>query len=122
MPRSGAIMPTTTFSSDIVDAFIRQDKPTTQNISATTLYTDLGTNADMETLLTFTNLFGSGAGQIALGATITSATLTLQTTDSSIQGASLHRMLTDWTSLSTVTWNSLGNGIQFDGTEAVATA
>ena len=54
------------------------------------------------------------------GAVITSATLTLNVTDGTSEPFSLHRMLTGWTEGST--WNSFGNGIQTNGTEAASTA
>src|SRR5215208_1492489 len=96
-------------STGIIDTRLQQSTPTTAFGSATKLGTDTGTNAGVQTLLRFDNavLFGNGPGQIPLGATITSATLTLQTTNGSSQGGSLHRMLTGWDSQST--WDSLGN-------------
>ena len=45
-----------------------------------------------QTLLAFTGLFGDGPGQVPLGATITSAMVTLNTTNGSGSGASLYRM------------------------------
>jgi hypothetical protein len=109
-------------STGIIDTRLQQSTPTTAFGSATKLGTDTGTNAGVQTLLRFDNavLFGNGPGQIPLGATITSATLTLQTTNGSSQGGSLHRMLTGWDSQST--WDSLGNGIDFNDTDAKASA
>jgi hypothetical protein len=121
-------MPTVSFQQGVngytgtADTMIQQATPTTAYGTSTKLSTDTGTNANVQTLLTFDGLFGTGPGQIPLGATITSATLTLQTTNGSAQGASLHRMLTNWTGVPTWTWDSFNNGIQFDGTEAVAAA
>jgi hypothetical protein len=70
-------------------------------------------------LLGFNNLFGSGPGQIPFGATVTSATLTLNTVNSSAAGGTIYRMSIDWSE--SASWNSMGNGIQI-GTETVATA
>lgn len=69
-------------------------------------------------LLQFTGLIGTGFGQVPRGAHITSATLTLHDSDAG-DGAALHRMLASWDE--GATWSSLGNGIQADDTEAVAT-
>jgi hypothetical protein len=121
-------MTTVTFQQGVngytgtLDTMIQQATPTTAYGTSTKLSTDTGTNANVQTLLTFDGLFGTGLGQIPLGATITSATLTLQTTNGSAQGASLHRMVTNWMGVPTWTWDSFNNGIQFDGTEAVAAA
>ena len=75
-----------------------------------------------EGLLKFTSLFGTGASQIPAGASITSATLTLCTPSSDTaaagNGGTFHRMLVAWDETST--WNSLGNGIQADGTDAAS--
>src|SRR4051812_3470813 len=107
-------MPTITFRSGILDTRLEQATPTTVLGTSTYLGVDTGTNVEVETLLSFGDLFGTASTQIPLGATITSATLTLQTTNASTQGGSLHRMLSNWTPQST--WNSFGgNGIQFDG-------
>jgi hypothetical protein len=103
-----------------LDTMLKQASPTAGSGTATTLRVDAGTGVEVQTLLGFDNLFGPGPGQIPLGATITSATLTLQTTNGSNNGGSLYRMLSDWNNAST--WNSLTNGVQIDGSEAVAIA
>jgi DNA-binding beta-propeller fold protein YncE len=107
-----------------IDAMLRESRPAQNYATTTNVNIDSADTAGQrnEGLLYFAGLFGSGPGQIPLGATITSATLTLQVTEGSSQGGSLHRMLTNWTGLPTWTWDSFGNGIQFDGTEAVAAA
>lgn len=102
-----------------VDTFVRQVRPTTNYSAATTLQIDGDAGFAFQTLLAFTDLFGDGPGQIPLGATITSAVLTLNTTNSSSPGASLYRMTADWAGSST--WSSLGDGVQI-GTETHATA
>jgi hypothetical protein len=68
-----------------------------------------GGTANSQVLLRFDNLFGDAAGQIPLGATIVSARLVLHTKNGG-DGATLHRMLTDWNP-DTETWNSFGNGV-----------
>lgn len=70
-------------------------------------------------LLRFDNLFGSGSGQIGTGATIVSATLTLQVHNPG-SGMSLYDMLAPWTEAST--WSSLSGGVQTNGVEAAAAA
>jgi hypothetical protein len=100
------------------DTSISPNSPDSSAASATRLYIDRGTDTD-QALLAFTNLFGSGPGQIPFGATITSATLTLNTVNASAAGASLHRMVTSWSE--SATWNSLVNGVQL-GIEAVLSA
>jgi Calx-beta domain len=117
---------TTTFRQGVngytgtVDTMLQQNSPSVNSGSATVLGIDQGTGSEVQGLLGFDNLFGTGPGQIPPGAIITSASLTLRTTSGSVQGGSLHRMLVDWNSAST--WSSLGNGVQADGTEAVAAA
>jgi hypothetical protein len=101
---------------DTIDTRIRQAAPTTALGTATQVGVDTGTNAEEQALLAFAGLFGPG--KIPIGATITSATLTLQTTNGSAQGGSLYRMLSDWDGSST--WSSLGNGVQFNGIEAAS--
>ncbi len=88
-----------------------------------------GTNSEIElddnpvriALLRFDNIFGPGGNQIPLGATITSATLTVRVSGPSVSNAkiTLHRMLTGWTENST--WNSMSNGIQLNDVEASST-
>jgi Bacterial Ig domain/Calcineurin-like phosphoesterase/RTX calcium-binding nonapeptide repeat (4 copies)/Right handed beta helix region len=110
---------TVTFSQSARDTSIRVSSPDAVSATATALVIDSGGNLTSQTLLAFEGLFGDGPGQIPLGATIASASLTLTTVNNSATGASFHRMLVDWTDQAT--WNSLGGGVQF-GTEAVATA
>ena len=101
-----------------VDVSVRLAAPDRSSPSSTTLYIDGGSDA-AQVLLGFNNLFGSGPGQIPIGATVTSATLTLSTVNSSAAGANLYRMSSDWSE--SASWNSLGNGIQV-GIETVAAA
>ncbi|MDB5593896.1 MAG: hypothetical protein JWM36_857, partial [Hyphomicrobiales bacterium] len=125
----GHVMPTVVFQKGLngytgtLDTMLRQAAPTTSYGDVTVLNSDSddanGTGNANQVLLMFANLIGSGAGQIPIGSTITSATLTLQTTDTG-NGAELHRMLT--TRSGTDTWNSMTNGIQANGTDAVGTS
>ena len=76
-------------------------------------------------LIRFEDIFGAGAGEIPIGATINSATLEINVyvdgTPSTV--VSIHEMLENWTE--SATWNSMstsGAGIQTDDVEAAATA
>jgi hypothetical protein len=70
-------------------------------------------------LLRFNNIFGTGAGQIPLGSTITAATLSFDFAEDGINSIFLfHRMITDWSDTN-ASWNFFGgNGVTL-GTEAV---
>lgn len=72
-----------------------------------------------QALLRFDGLFGTGAGQIAPGSLITSATLTLQITSAG-SGFTLHEMLQPFSNTST--WNGFVGGVQANGVEAATTA
>jgi hypothetical protein len=118
-------MPTVTLKqgpaySGTLDTTLYQAAPNQASGSATTLYVDGNAGADTQTLLAFQGLFGTGPGQIPIGATITSATLTFNLVNASTTGGSLYRMLLDWDEQAS--WNFLGNGVQHDGIEAVTTA
>jgi hypothetical protein len=103
------------------DTMLREYRPSQDYGSASRLSVDSQDPAGNvnQILLRFGDLFGTATGQIPLDATITSATLTLETSDLG-GGASLHRMLIPWSDSDT--YGSLGNGIQADGVEAVSTA
>jgi hypothetical protein len=84
-----------------------------------------------QVLLRFDGVFGSGANQVPVGSTITSATLTLRvgsgTNDPSTNPVNYHRLLHPW--VDTAVWAAYGvapwnatAGIQADGVDAVATA
>ncbi len=106
-----------------VDTYIGSDSATTDHSTATTLDVDgLVTAGPAHTLLRFDNIFGSNAGQIPLGSSIASATLTINVSNSSVNNMSLYRMLSTWPETATWSANFGGNGIQADGTEALATA
>lgn len=69
-----------------------------------------------EVLLRFDDIFGTGAGQIPLGAIIVSASLQVTTIDPG-DGATFHRALVSWDEVN-ATWNSMNNGLQNDDSEA----
>ena len=69
-----------------------------------------------QALIKFDDIFGGGAGQIASGSTIDSATLSLQI-HSPGNDLEMLQMLVDWDE-STALWDTLGGGIQNDGIEA----
>lgn len=104
-----------------VDTYLDAGAPTTSHATTTPLIVDLAPNVN-QILLRFDNIFGNGAGQIPAGATIQSATLTIDITNASAAGAGLYRMTQSWND--TDTWNTFstgGNGIQA-GTECLASA
>ena len=100
-----------------VDTYVQQARPTSSYGTATVLKIDGDAGLAVQTLLAFTGLFGDGPGQIPLGATITSAMLTVNVTNSSSAGATIYRMTADWAATSS--WSSLGDGVQV-GTETQA--
>jgi hypothetical protein len=106
-----------------VDTYLHQNTPGTAFGSSTTLRVDnddpSATGLDIQGLLRFEDLFGSGAGQIPTNAILRSATLQLQTSDGG-NSFNLHRMVSDWSASDT--WTSRTNGIQTDGVEAQAAA
>jgi len=106
------------------DTFVHAGAPTTDNGAQATLIVDGPTVAvpgdERQVLIRFDALFTSQGGPIPDGATITAASLQLNITNISADGAELHRMLVPWTASST--WNSLTNGVQRDGVESVAAA
>jgi hypothetical protein len=80
-------------------------------------------NGERQGLLKFDNIFGSNPGQIPLGSTINSATLTLSVFNESNSSAliSLYRMKTNWDQ-NVATWNSFGaiGGVQASEGESEA--
>ncbi|WP_316354888.1 beta strand repeat-containing protein [Devosia sp.] len=98
-----------------IDTQLVQSAANTSYGDATTIGVDRGTNANVQVLLQFNDIFGDLASQVPAGAEILSATLTLNTTNTG-DGATLHRMLTGWTEGST--WNSLVTGVQTNNVEA----
>ena len=101
-----------------VDTELNSALPDQDNSAVTTLVVDFEPSV-RQVLMRFGSLFVSEGGVIPDGAMITSATLTVNITNASQQGASLHRMLQGW--VDTDTWNTLSGGIQADDVEAAAT-
>lgn len=103
-----------------VDTYVRFYAPTTSNGALTSVNADTSdTNGGVaQALLRFDDIFGAGASQIPLDATITSARLVVNVSDASTNTLSFHRMLIPWSE--TATWNELADGIQADGAEAAS--
>ncbi|WP_344707094.1 Ig-like domain-containing protein [Sphingomonas swuensis] len=99
-----------------VDTVLRESRATTSYPDAVTLHGALETGKSFQPLLRFDSLFGTGPGQIPIGATIVSATLRLEVTEGSASGGTLNPMLVGWSGTST--WSSLGSGVQVNGVEA----
>jgi concanavalin A-like lectin/glucanase superfamily protein/slime mold repeat-containing protein len=100
-----------------VDTFIASATPTAANGAAITITVD--GSPLQHVLIRFDGIIGNGAGQVPPGATIQSATLSVNVTNVSANAAGFHRMLQSWSGAST--WDSLVGGVQANGTEAVAT-
>uniref|UniRef100_UPI0035B2446B cadherin domain-containing protein n=1 Tax=Zoogloea sp. TaxID=49181 RepID=UPI0035B2446B len=99
-----------------VDTYISDGATGTSFGNATTVIVDDGSPVD-QGLLRFDSMFGSGAGQIPFGATINSASLSFYVTNrDAADTVSLYTMLGSWSEAST--WNSLGSGVQMNGSEA----
>ena len=106
-----------------IDTFLREGRADNSYATAAEIDVDGAdkTNAEIQGLLYFSGIFGNGPGQIPLGATITSATLTLSLSDGTKNPISFYRMAQDWASQPAWTWNTFGGGIQTDGSEALST-
>jgi hypothetical protein len=106
-----------------LDTYLAFASPTT-NFGASTIVksdtVDGAPSGAVHGLLRFENVFGTGAGQVDPGATLDSATLTLVTTNASVNASNFHRMLVDWNEAST--WNTLTSGVQANGVEAETAA
>ncbi|MCA9246064.1 MAG: DNRLRE domain-containing protein [Planctomycetales bacterium] len=102
------------------DTFLQEGAPNAENSAAASINIDgLDLGGAVQGLLRFDDLFGPGAGQIPLAATLNSATLELRVTNPG--GAiELHRMLQPWSD--TESWNARVAGIQTDDSEAAAAA
>ena len=70
-------------------------------------------------LIRFDNIFGSGAGQIPLGSTISAATITGNYNDNSSTAFAVYRILVPWETTN-ATWNFFTAGLTNDGVEAAA--
>lgn len=120
------VITTTSFQTGVggytgtIDTFIESDKPTSDNSTATKLVADI--SPVNQILIRFDNIFGSAAGQIPWGSTITSASLAVDVENTGANGAliELHRVLVPWTDTSN--WNSLVAGISINDIEAFTAA
>jgi autotransporter-associated beta strand protein len=110
--------------SSTVDTYISAAAPSTSYASATGLWVDTdaetaGVVQPRQALLRFDDLFGDNA--IPVGAVIDSAALTIRTSTTpnshSANTIGLYRLLSPWNDSST--WNSLGEGITANGSEAI---
>jgi hypothetical protein len=115
------------------DTMVRQDLPNNHYGTTATLVADLDDNTasgnqPVQTLVRFDSLFGNGAGQIPVGATILSANLSVvtgsATNDNSNTTTKVYRMLKTWSDDPTTgdTWNTLSGGISTDDVEAALAA
>ncbi len=113
------------------DTFLQQNPSSggTNNGAAQNLNWDgddpNGTGYDVYSLLRFDSVFGSGAGQVPLGAQITSATLSYVVYNNGADGE-LHEVLVTWDP-STATYNSFcgggcSEGLQYGATVGTAPA
>ena len=98
------------------DTFLEQGNPNATHGGDATMVAD-GSPLS-QGLVRFDNLFGNGAGQVPVGATILSAKFVALSSDSSANNMSLHAMKVAWSESST--WNSLVAGITADDTEAAS--
>jgi hypothetical protein len=100
------------------DTYLTQGAPTTVQGAVNNWRWDTenpAPNAEFG-LIRFDGIFGAGAGQIPLGSTIQSATLTLEVTNGSVTpNAAVNESTSDW-SETTATWNNFGGdaGVQSD--------
>ncbi len=108
--------------SGTADTILNEGAPDADNSANTTLIVDLLNNVPesevKQVLLRFDGIFGSAAGQIPLGSTISSATLGINVTNTSDVGADLYRMLEPWSDIDS--WSDWGNGIDTDDLEAAS--
>lgn len=78
-----------------------------------------GSENASQLLLRFDNIVGIRDGQVPPGASVQRAVLTVETVDGG-DGATVNRMLVDWTGEDT--WDSMNDGVQTDGTDAASEA
>ena len=101
------------------DTHIASGEPTsTHDASFVSVDLSDGALGTSQGLIKFDNIIGGGPNQIPVGATITSVSLAIQTTNESEGIISLHQALVSWDE--TATWNSLIGGIDTDGFEFAA--
>ena len=104
-----------------VDTMVDQGSPTENFSTEDELNIDNdspgGSGNSVQSLLRFDDLFGERVGFIPSTATLHSATLYLEVSNSG-SALSLHRMLADWNDSDT--WASLDNGLSADDVEGVS--
>lgn len=107
--------------SGAVDTVFRQSQPTTPAGTELTMTVTAQAGAEVQSLLRFDDIIGTGPGQIPAGSLVHAAVLTLASTTNNAQGSGgrIVPMLQTWDSLDT--WDTWTNGIQTDGVEAAAT-
>jgi alkaline phosphatase len=108
---------TVTFSgpADTDDAQISADSPNTNYGAVTPINVD-GATPHAHAVIKFPNIFGSGTGQVPLGAVITSATLKVNCTNTG-NIMKLYRLTEDWVE-SQATWNNRSSGTPWTGAGA----
>jgi hypothetical protein len=107
--------------SETVDTYVQEAEPTASNATAATLNVDTsdpqGSGNAVHALVRFEDIVGTGEGQVPPDASVTRATLTVETTDEG-DGVSVHRMFRLWADDDT--WESLEAGVQPDDVQAKA--
>ncbi|QEG40277.1 DUF4347 domain-containing protein [Roseimaritima ulvae] len=121
---------TTTFQDGVdsysgtVDTFLSSSAKTSDYSARTDLEVDSDGSGDpmQQTLIRFDDLFGTNPGQMPQNVYITSASLSVNVTNSSSSGAhiGLYAMQTAWADTST--WDSMSDGVSTNDAEAAATA
>lgn len=112
--------------TDSEDTFLEETSPGTSFGNNTKVNVDINEGGGNDTtahgLIRFGSIFGPGTGQIPVGSTVLSASLTVQVVNDSggSEIVSLNRMLENWSEAST--WDELGNGVQLNNIEALALA
>ncbi len=92
------------------DAFLDESDPG-NNFNEDEIEVDLGTGSDVHAVTRFDDIIGAAVGQIPEGATILSASLELFITNTTDDVVNVHTLTTDFDE-TTVTWDSIGGGLQ----------
>ncbi|MBC7701677.1 DUF6701 domain-containing protein [Aquabacterium sp.] len=102
------------------DTYLKKLAADTDYGASTTLIVDDGSPNDMQTLIRFDNIIGSGVSQIPAGSTINSATLRVYVSiKDALDQISTYRMLSTWSEAST--YNSMVSGVAINNVEASST-
>ncbi len=105
-----------TFVGTTNDAQIQEDIPNWNLGSGTSLTVD-GFSPSAHAVLQFSNIIGSGVGQIPENTQIDSATLTVNCISTAVNAPNVYLLLEDWVE-SEVTWNSRKSGVSWGNTGA----